>query len=351
MDVRCIPDVVPELLWLRSQQAPEQVAFYAQSADGLWLPTTWAQHWHEVDRAATTLHEWGLAKGDRLAILLPTSPAWELAQQAALAIGAVIIGLDPRASRGEIAWILQHSQANWLVLPESGLSVIPAELLESLRGVIVLSRERPARQTNRQWWQDLLAPRAAAGVGREQLRQRHSGDVATILYTSGTTGEPKGIEVTHGQLMVAVRAIAAALPELTADDTTICWLPMAALFQRMVNLLSAARGMATYFVEDPRQILDRLSEVAPTFFVGVPRFYEKLQQLLQQTDEAASAPWRRRVKCMVSGSAPLAALGARVLAPAGIARPGGLRADGEHRADGHQPPERLSLRLRGPSAA
>jgi long-chain acyl-CoA synthetase len=306
MDIRLIPDVVPELLRLRSQQDPQQVAFYGLSPAGMWRSKTWAEYWDEVDRAATTLHEWGLAQGDLVAIFLPTSPAWELAQQAALTIGAVIVGLDPRASRDEIAWILQHSQANWLVLPESGLDAIPGELLESLQGVIVLSRGQPDRQANRLWFQDLLTPRSVAGLGAAQLRQRRADDVATILYTSGTTGEPKGIEVTHGQMMVAVRSIAAAFLELTADDTTICWLPMAALFQRMVNLLSAARGMATYFVEDPRQILDRLSEVAPTFFVGVPRFYEKLQQVLQQTDEAASASWRRRVKCMVSGSAPLA---------------------------------------------
>lgn len=305
MDVGLIPDVVPELLWLRSQQAPERVAFYARSTAGSWLPKTWAEYGREVDRLATALHARGLEKGDRLAILLPTCPAWELAQQAALVDGAVIVGLDPRATREELAWILRHAQVNWLVLPEIALELIPADVLGGLRGAVVLGDARPEGPGNLMWWNDLLTCESSVEVVRDLLQQRRGDDVATILYTSGTTGEPKGIEVTHGQIMVAVRAIAAALPELTADDTAICWLPMAALFQRMANLLFAARGMTMYFVEDPRRIIEYLSEIAPSFFIGVPRFYEKLDEWLQNTDEATSRHWRQRVKCMISGSAPL----------------------------------------------
>lgn len=305
MDVGLIPDVVPELLWLRSQHAPERVAFYARSAAGSWLPKTWAEYWSEVDRLATALHARGLEKGDHLAILLPTCPAWELTQQAALLDGAVIVGLDPRATREELAWILRHAQVNWLVLPEMALELIPADVRGRLRGAVVLADARPEGTGNLMWWKDLLTSAPSVEVGRDLVQQRRGDDVATILYTSGTTGEPKGIEVTHGQIMVAVRAIAAALPELTAEDTTICWLPMAALFQRMANLVFAARGMATYFVDDPRRIMEQLAEIAPSFFIGVPRFYEKLDEWLQQTDEATSRRWRQRVKVMISGSAPL----------------------------------------------
>ena len=306
MDFPCIPDIVPELLWFRAQRTPAGLAFHTRSADGTWRSRTWAEHWDEVERMAGAWHARGLRPGDRLAIMLPTCRAWEVAQQAGLVNGSVVVGLDPRASSDEVGSVLKHAEADWLVVPGRHLAALPAAPLERLKRVIVVGDWESDGTPNREAWSDCLADAPAAGVGQSLVQQRRPDELATIIYTSGTTGAPKGIAVTQRQLLVACRAIAETFPEIAGDDTTLGWLPMATLFQRMVNLLAIARGVQTYFVEDPRRILESLQEIRPSFCVGVPRFYEKLHETLQQLPRAASAAWRHSMKFMISGSAPLA---------------------------------------------
>jgi long-chain acyl-CoA synthetase len=130
-------------------------------------------------------------------------------------------------------------------------------------------------------------------------------DLATLVYTSGTTGSPKGIAYTHRQLLLACGAVLEEF-RLEGPNRVLCWLPMAPLFQRMMNLVAFASATTTYFVEDPRQVMESLREVKPTLFVGVPRFYEKLHDGIRA--RLAEAPaWRRRlVAAAMAARAPQA---------------------------------------------
>ncbi|MCP4689795.1 MAG: AMP-binding protein, partial [Desulfobacterales bacterium] len=121
----------------------------------------------------------------------------------------------------------------------------------------------------------------------------HGGEnPATIIFTSGTTGDPKAISYTHGQLTLAARAIIRRAPEMPDQARSICWLPLASPFQRIINYCSIAGNWQTFIVPDPVTIMDRIQEIHPHFFASVPRFYEKVyENIRQKIDES---PWWMR---------------------------------------------------------
>jgi long-chain acyl-CoA synthetase len=300
-----VPDTIPRVLQLRAELTPHQTACFHRSPGGKWIGSTWVEYRAEIERVAVGLHREGLLPGDRMLILIPTSREWEIARHAALMNGAIIVGLDPRASAQEIAWVMDHAQVNWALSLMAALPVMGDSRLRDLKHAVVLDAAAPRTANYLPWTSLAGSDPPPGGFIRELGDQRSPEDVATIIYTSGTTGLPKGIAVTHRQLLVACEAIAELYTELEEGDTTVCWLPLSALFQRMVNLVAMARGLTTYFLDDPRNIFESLDEIRPALLIGVPRFYQKLLETLRHTDPEASARWRRRLKFMVSGSAPI----------------------------------------------
>jgi long-chain acyl-CoA synthetase len=115
---------------------------------------------------------------------------------------------------------------------------------------------------------------------------------ATLIYTSGTTGSPKAVLYSHRQILVAADAILESFPGLSAGENMLCWLPMAHLYQRMLNFAAAQRGAILCFVEDPRTIAECLRETNPEVFVGVPRVFEKIHDGIRNQAAAQSRPAR-----------------------------------------------------------
>jgi len=213
---------------------------------------------------------------------------------AGLSAGAVIVGIDAHASAEQVGYVAEHSGACCLVVEgRENLRMVLPRLRGAFKFVLLLDAEGEGRDADRVLTWDAVMSR------RRDHPPLHgdplsTDDPATLIYTSGTTGWPKGIEYTHRQLLVARNAMLEAFPYLREGDRVLCWLPMAPLFQRMMNLVAIACGATTYFVEDPRTIVDRLREVEPRVFIGVPRFYEKLHERIQKSI-ADQSPWRRRV--------------------------------------------------------
>jgi long-chain acyl-CoA synthetase len=235
--------------------------------------------WNQVQCAALALRRLGLEPGDRLAIMSRTCREWQVAELAAALIGASIVGIDVHAAPGQASWMLEHVGASALVVDrQQTLSRLQIDLPQRLK--FVLEFEPAGSQSSRQTvsWHEAIA-QSEPPVKADWVLSADA--AATVLFTSGTTGQPKAIEYTHRQIMTACWAMLEAFPGFE-KSRVVCWLPMSALFQRMMNLLACANGSITYFVEDPRDIMARLPEIRPTVLTSVPRFYEKVHDGVQE---------------------------------------------------------------------
>ncbi|MFH1021816.1 MAG: AMP-binding protein, partial [Planctomycetota bacterium] len=273
---------------LRGQrdQSPDHAACHVRNESNRWIPVSRAEILDRMEHAAAALRRLGLVAGDRLAIQGRTNDHWLVFELAALRLGAVVVGIDPRAPAGEIREILADSGARGLLVENPAmLAACPAEDIGfrmTFSGMAALSREASP-----------LSPEIPAPGGN---------DPAALIYTSGTTGKAKGIIYTHAQIMAAHRAILAALPILSGNDRTIAWLPMSNLLQRMINGVALTAGVGLYFVEDPREIARCFQEVRPTVFVGVPRFYQKVRDgVLERLGRAKGLRRRLAQAALVSG--------------------------------------------------
>jgi long-chain acyl-CoA synthetase len=243
--------------------------------------------WQEVNRAAALFGGYGLAQGERLAIHARTCREWQVAELGANLAGAAVVGIDRQASDEQVAWTLEHGPVTGLLVEQSSsLARIPSNIRGRLRFVLRLDT--------------LLETLAAVGDDGASVKPSPAPDMpAMLIYTSGTTGPPKGIEYTHAQLMTACWTILDGFPHFE-HGRFVCWLPMSALFQRMMNLTAIASGSVTYFVEDPREIVSRLPEIRPTVFTSVPRFYEKVHDGIQEQLARHTGTRRRLIQAALA---------------------------------------------------
>lgn len=191
-----------------------------------------------------------------------------------MAVGGVVIGLDGHDTAERIRKVLENAAASVLVVNGSKMLSKLGETPRHVKLVILLSGNLEVKYPNLLLWEDICKGIESQKGSEFSLPSRDH--PATIIYTSGTTGEPKGILYTHGQLVLACRAIVGALPAPAPDARFICWLPLSNLFQRVMNQCALMTGSSLYIVADPLKVLDLVPEIQPDVFIGVPRFFEKV---------------------------------------------------------------------------
>jgi long-chain acyl-CoA synthetase len=296
-DAQPVTDTVWQLLEQRFAATPDAVAFQRETGDGHWDPLTWQAFHTRVTRLRRGLYAAGLRKGDRLALIAPVSIEWELLHHAALSMGVVVVGLDAHDLPQRIASMaLQAGVVAFATTDARTLALLDEEQWGKVRVLVALPNQKaraelPAGKRFIPWAElDALADTSDAMAERPR-----SEDLATIIFTSGTTGAPKGIAYTHAQVCMAVAAIAEAFSFVGHDGRLLCWLPLSNLFQRMVNLAGMRQGAGTYLLGDPRRVMAVVASVSPDIFVGVPRFYEKLYDGIRESIAARSALQRRAI--------------------------------------------------------
>lgn len=268
---------IADLLLERVSKTPHAAAFHVLQHDA-WTPVTWEEHGRKVLRLAHGLRSIGLKKGSRVAIMAKTSLEWECVQMATLLNSGVVVGIDAHDTPANIGHIVHTSDITGLVLENPTLlDKIAPEVLQNLTFVVTMD------------------PGATKTQGLHPLRDLFKEDAsplstdrpepdspATIIFTSGTTGQPKGIQYTHAQMVLASQAIVGAFSGISQGWRLACWLPLSNLFQRMLNLCATQVGAETFIVNNPREIMALLPSINPHVFIGVPRFYEKLYEGMVQ---------------------------------------------------------------------
>lgn len=273
---QCFPEcsalTLPALLKVRAGKTPNDFALWQLNKDKNWTAITWGQYLLRVILVARNLQKLGLQAGDRVAILASTSLEWDVAQLAIAAAGGVAVGLDPYGQN-------EHLQTIARSCGFAGVFVDNTTLIDKLgEGAERLLRFKIAFEaTSLPGWisfHDLVTD--AGNSADSQWDRASPDDIATIIFTSGTTGVPKGISYTHRQICLATTSILSCFPGMKEGSRLICWLPLSNLFQRMINLCGIDRGAETYYLADPRDVMQYVQGVSPHLFIAVPRFFEKL---------------------------------------------------------------------------
>jgi long-chain acyl-CoA synthetase len=265
-------------------------AFSDREASGPWQTLTWAETRQRVLELAAGFVELGLAPGEKVALMMPNRVEHVLADQGVLHAGGVPVTFYATSAPEQIAFMAANCEATIAVVDGAGevarwQQVLPQ--LPSLRTVIV--RDATACPAEGQYlsWEAFSALGAqrladAPDVVASRIAAVRSDDPVTLLYTSGTTGNPKGVIITHANALYEV-ATAEAGGNAPMHVRWVSYLPMAHIAERMLTLyLGVCHACDIYFCHDAvSQLVATLGAVKPTAFFGVPRIYEKVMAGLQ----------------------------------------------------------------------
>jgi long-chain acyl-CoA synthetase len=256
---------------------------------GVWEETTYATYADRVARLGMGLVALGVQPGDRVAIQSDNRPEWLLLDLAAQGIGAITVGVYPTSPEAELLHLLRDSGATVHVAEdEEQLDKVLAirDQLPDLRHVVVVDAPPGADVTR-------FADVDAGPDGfAERVAALDPGDCAIVVYTSGTTGPPKGAMLSHANLDAAAEAAAQLNGEHPSDEV-LSYLPLCHIAERILSVVGALRaGYTVNFGEGGDSFPADLREVQPTVFLGVPRVWEKFMASTEV--RIADASWAKR---------------------------------------------------------
>jgi long-chain acyl-CoA synthetase len=284
---------------------------------GCAFEITWKQYADRVRRLAGGLAEHGVTRGSTVALMLTNRPEAFLLDTATLHLGAVPFSLYNTSSTEQLVYLLGHSEAE-IVFTEAQFAdrVLGAQAsLPALRHVIVVDDEAQGTAT----LGAIEAPQHDDFDLEAAARRVSAADLVTLIYTSGTTGPPKGVELTHANLIAEWRLISRVLP-LAPQGRVMSYLPLAHLADRIAaHYFSLISGACLTCVDNPRDAVAALPDVRPTVWMAVPRIWEKLKGALEPGlegveeahFEAAATALRAKLgldqaELLLSGAAPIA---------------------------------------------
>lgn len=269
--------------------------------DAEWIDIGVEEFTQTVRHFSTGLRMLGVKREDRVAILSENRPEWTIADFAIMAAGAVSVPIYPTLLGWQIEYILNDSGAVAVIASdEEQLGKIQqvANHCPSVHNIIVCDPPRPLPdgvKTFRTVVEAGSACEASEGMERfdELVRSRTEDDLATIVYTSGTTGNPKGAMLTHGNITSNVLATTQIMP-FSPGDITLSILPLSHILERTGDFAYLHEGACIAYAESVLKVRDNLQEVRPHVFAAVPRLFEKMQAAIME-NVALSSPGKQKI--------------------------------------------------------
>jgi long-chain acyl-CoA synthetase len=277
-------DTIPAMFWNGVEQRAAKV-WMRRKQLGIWRSWTWAQTGEAVREIAGGLMHLGFAPGDTASIQANTVVEWVLADLAILSCGGVSNGIYPTDAPPQVQYLCEDSRTSILFVEDDeqldkALEVRPG--LPGLKKIVVFDMEGLHDLHD----PDVMSLDRLRALGREynqqhpdELMQRvkagRPGDLAILVYTSGTTGKPKGAMHSQHGLVYTVRGYNTLIARSDADEC-MCFLPLCHIAERLGGeYFSLYTGAVLNFVENPETVPENVREIAPTVFTAVPRVWEK----------------------------------------------------------------------------
>ena len=271
------PQTLYEPVKLKAKANPNGVCFHSETANG-WRAHTHGEFQADIIAAASALWHQGVRKGDCIGLLGPPSYEWEVADKAIMYLGAISVGLDSNATSETLAEVIEEAGIRALFVEDAAQLERIDQRARHRLAFIVLFQEGASLQHSAAALQVNWSEFCTSGEGRETPKEeiRPEG-IGAIIFTSGTTGRPKGIPLRHRQLATGF-PLMDEIFEGETNHTTLTWVPFYNITGRMMEANNYYMEVEQYFVKDPKTLLDKCKQVNPSYLVVLPRILEKVSQ-------------------------------------------------------------------------
>ena len=310
---------MPGLLRHRARTSPDQIAL-RENSRGIWQGTTWRQYFEKARAFALFLKAQGFVAGDKLVIASDGTPEWFFADMAAQSLGGVTVGIYPTNPWPELQYIARHCRAKIAVCGDQEQTDKVLTAMQREGGLPEMQRVLTVDWKGMRQYQDgclmsfgdaleegmhLAGQPGMAEAYNQAIDALRSDQDALIVYTSGTTGMPKGARISHRGILSDAWALGQVQGLAGKPMSVVCYLPLCHVAERLMSpVMQLAYGTVVYFAESIDTVTQNLREIGPSFFFGVPRIWEKLQYeiLIKSRDARPLAQWAFR-KTLAMGTA------------------------------------------------
>jgi long-chain acyl-CoA synthetase len=268
------------ILSFKKRSAAKAVMF---KRSGQWQSKSWPEYYQDIEALGAGLLALRVKPQDRIAIMANTRYEWSVADHAAMGIHGIVVSIYQNNTPADVEYILNNSEASVLILENEALLEVWDEIKSKcpkVQKLILMENKKSIQDKMILSWKDLIQK------GQDILNKNSKAfeylcaslkntDIATLLYTSGTTGIPKGVVITHTQIISEVGEIFPVFG-ISDADISLSFLPYAHILGRIEHWAHAYMGFTMAYAESIEKIRSNLLEIEPTFLISVPRIFEKI---------------------------------------------------------------------------
>ena len=283
---------ITEFLNKNTKRFPQK-ASVGFKKDNEWKELTCLKFQQMVFKTANALLEAGVKENDKVAIYADNSPEWIIMDVATLAIGAITVPIYSTNGADQVEYIINHAEPKIILTGDQDQYVTCHQLLDKTSGVekIISAKKNFTLKDRSLFLSDFIEKTS----DKFKIVERSDDDPATIIYTSGTSGIPKGVMLTHGNFQKAFDAHVAFFDFKDFEkEQSLAFLPLSHVFERCWTLFCLSKGAKVSFLENPKLIANALQEVKPTTMCSVPRFYQKIYAGINEMLVTAS-PTKKKI--------------------------------------------------------
>jgi long-chain acyl-CoA synthetase len=269
-------------------------------SEGQYKDISYREFRRRVEHCTCGLASLGVQRGDNILMLSENRPEWVIADMGMVHLGAVNVPIFPSLTPKQVEYILQHSESHYAIVSnQMQLNKVLKVSAQYLKKIIVMSDLTSPMGGNIISFSEVLNKgeefhKAHPTFFDTERKKIKADDLLTIIYTSGTTGNPKGVMLTHSNLVSNIRAAAECIP-ITDDDVLLSFLPLCHSYERMAGYYTAlACGATIAYAESVETVRDNMLETHPTIITTVPRLFERIHSRIMRRIENSS-PLRRKI--------------------------------------------------------
>jgi len=273
--------LLTEILRENSIKYGSRNAIFYQKPDKSWTPITWTELWKTIEDTAKALIANGVKPGDKVALMSRNMPEWTIADYALQLVRAVSVPLFAATSTAQAEYMLNETECVIFLVGEQAQYDVATQLIKkvpTLRKIVAFDDSVKLDDNVNSVHLTEFLQSGQNETFNEQLKvlssEANEQDLCSIIYTSGTSGEPKGVMLSVANFRHCVRIHDLRI-NISDQDVSLCFLPLSHIFERGWTFIVLSKGMTSYYLRNPKEVVDAVQVVKPTLMCSVPRFFEK----------------------------------------------------------------------------